>query len=172
MCLDSNARVNAKPVVEALAVHGRCAHPPVERSAVSRTGGTKLECMAHAGASEVTATAGDSDFVEYLERHLAERGWTVHDFCEHSGLRPSVVFRWRKGYRPDIGNARIMARALGVPLLEVLVKAGRLSADEAGAEVRIAPELDSVPTQVLLREVSARVEVLERSAADHADAGV
>ncbi|TDD85081.1 XRE family transcriptional regulator [Saccharopolyspora karakumensis] len=144
----------------------------VERSAVSRTGGTRLERMAHAGASDVTATAGDSDFVEYLERHLAERGWTVHDFCEHSGLRPSVVFRWRKGYRPDIGNARIMARALGVPLLEVLVKAGRLSADEAGAEVRIVPELDSVPTQVLLREVSARVEKLERSTADHAGTGV
>ncbi|WP_461154740.1 helix-turn-helix domain-containing protein [Saccharopolyspora tripterygii] len=129
--------------------------------------------MAHAGASDVTAGSEDSDFVEYLERHLAERGWTVHDFCEHSGLKPSVVFRWRKGYRPDIGNARIMARSLGVPLLEVLVKAGRLSPAEAGAEVRLIPELDSVPTQVLLREVSARVQRLERSAeSGHAEAGV
>ncbi|MFI0467443.1 helix-turn-helix domain-containing protein [Saccharopolyspora sp. 5N102] len=105
---------------------------------------------------------GDSGFVEYLERHLAERGWTVYDFCEHSGLKPSVVFRWRRGYRPDIGNSRIMAKALGVPLLEVLVKAGRLTAAEACADVRIAPELSEVPTSVLLREVSARLKRLEK----------
>ncbi|WP_344138191.1 helix-turn-helix transcriptional regulator [Saccharopolyspora halophila] len=112
-------------------------------------------------AGVVPATAPDAEFVDYLERHLAVRGWTVHDFCEHSGLKPSVVFRWRKGYRPDIGNARIMAGALGVPLLEVLVKAGRLTAEEAGAEVRVEPELAGVPTSVLLREITARVERLE-----------
>ncbi|MFC7345067.1 helix-turn-helix domain-containing protein [Saccharopolyspora griseoalba] len=117
--------------------------------------------MPQADAEEAAGTATDADFVEYLERHLTARGWTVHDFCEHSGLRPSVVFRWRKGYRPDIGNARIMARALQVPLLEVLVKAGRLSPEEAGAEVRVEPELAGVPTSVLLREITARVERME-----------
>lgn len=123
-----------------------------------------LELMPQAEASgAVSGTVTDADFVEYLERHLAARGWTVHDFCAHSGLRPSVVFRWRKGYRPDIGNARIMARALQVPLLEVLVKAGRLSPEEAGAEVRVEPELARIPTSVLLREVSTRVERWERT---------
>jgi transcriptional regulator with XRE-family HTH domain len=121
-----------------------------------------LERMPQADAAGVAAaTAPDAEFVDYLERHLAVRGWTVHDFCEHSGLKPSVVFRWRKGYRPDIGNARIMAGALGVPLLEVLVKAGRLTPEEAGAEVRVEPELAGVPTSALLREITARVERLE-----------
>ncbi|MEU5845952.1 helix-turn-helix domain-containing protein [Saccharopolyspora shandongensis] len=118
--------------------------------------------MAVSGSDNVVEDDGEGgDFVEYLERHLAERGWTVHDFCEHSGLKPSVVFRWRKGYRPDIGNARIMAKALGVPLLEVLVKAGRLTAAEANADVRIAPELSEVPVAVLMRELAVRVARLE-----------
>ncbi|MGW5647562.1 helix-turn-helix domain-containing protein [Saccharopolyspora sp. NPDC003752] len=118
--------------------------------------------MAVSGSDNVVDDDGEGgDFVEYLERHLAERGWTVHDFCEHSGLKPSVVFRWRKGYRPDIGNARIMAKALSVPLLEVLVKAGRLTAAEANADVRIVPELSEVPVAVLMRELAVRVARLE-----------
>ncbi|MGP4020199.1 helix-turn-helix domain-containing protein [Saccharopolyspora sp. 5N708] len=118
--------------------------------------------MAPSGDSG-NAAEGGSDFVAYLERHLVERGWTVYDFCEHSGLKPSVVFRWRKGYRPDIGNSRIMAKALGVPLLEVLVKAGRLTPDEANADVRIAPELGEVPLSVLLSEAATRAARLERT---------
>ncbi len=115
--------------------------------------------------SDLTTTEAPNErgtgFVEYLEEHLSRNDWTVYQFCERSGLAPSVVFRWRKGFRPNIGNARLMADALHVPLLEVLVKAGQLSQEEAGARVEIRPKLKEVPIDALLREISLRFKEQE-----------
>lgn len=105
---------------------------------------------------------GDTDqvfdtFIRWFEQQLDQRGWSVPDLCENSELRPSVVFRWRRGYRPDIGNGRHLAHAFGVPLLEVLVKAGRLTPEEANANVTMNPNLSEVSTAALLHELLRRV---------------
>lgn len=96
-------------------------------------------------------------FIRWFEQQLDQRGWNVPDLCENSELRPSVVFRWRRGYRPDIGNGRLLAQAFNVPLLEVLVKAGRLTADEANASLTMNPNLSEVSTTALLHELLRRV---------------
>lgn len=70
-------------------------------------------------------------FVDYLEQTMARLGMDAEGFAGACGLSPSVVFRWRLGYVPDIGNARKFAEVAGVPLLEVLVAAGRISEQEA-----------------------------------------
>lgn len=124
--------------------------------------------MAHASSSQLDADEPGAEFVEYLEAHLARRDWSVYDFCDRSGLKPSVVFRWKKGYRPDIGNSRLVANAFHVPLLEVLVKAGRITALEADADIQYQPELSAIPTTTLMNEVNRRIRI----AADAIDAAI
>ncbi|MFI0465324.1 hypothetical protein ACH347_14705 [Saccharopolyspora sp. 5N102] len=72
-----------------------------------------------------------NSFMKYLESLAQERKTTIYDL----GFRSSVVDRWRREYRPDIGNCRIIAERLDVNLLEVLVAAGRLTFEEATATI-------------------------------------
>ncbi len=101
-------------------------------------------------------TAG-IDFATYIEGHLARRGWEVSDLAARAGLSPSVIHRWRKGYRPNLDNARLVAKALGVPILEVLLAAGQLTPDEAGATVAAPSPIAELTNAELLRELERRL---------------
>ena len=94
-------------------------------------------------------------FVEYLEAHLARHNWTVDQLAEKSGMSPSVIFRWRHGFVPNIKNARLFAKAVGVPVMDVLIKSGQITREEAGAGLFT---LDEVETPVLARELTRRIE--------------
>ena len=55
------------------------------------------------------------------------------DLAKATGVPDSVISRWRtSGTTPSIGQLRRLGDALQVSLLELLVAAGHLSADEAG----------------------------------------
>lgn len=70
-------------------------------------------------------------FVAYFEASLWRLGVTVDQLADTSGISPSVIYRWRHGYVPNIDNARKYARAIGVPLMEVLIASGQVSEEEA-----------------------------------------
>lgn len=97
----------------------------------------------------------NESFVEYLEGHLARRNWTIDQLAEKSGMSPSVIFRWRHGYVPNIKNARLFAKAVGVPVLDVLIKSGQITREEAGGKLFT---LDEIDTPVLARELTRRIE--------------
>lgn len=95
----------------------------------------------------------------WLEDQLAARGWTVTDLANHSGLNRSGIQRWKSGaLRPDMANARILADALGRPILELLVACEYLTAEEA--RQRNAAPVDPVKLtdDQLLRELRRRIK--------------
>jgi Uncharacterized Fe-S oxidoreductase len=80
------------------------------------------------------------------------------DLARASGLDVSVVSRWLRGQRPTLDTLRSVSEPLGVPLLELAVWAGLITADEAGQrarEVAISPE-DALRADETLTEEGRR----------------
>jgi transcriptional regulator with XRE-family HTH domain len=70
----------------------------------------------------------------WLGARMAATGFESNsDLARRTGVPDSVISRWRtSGTVPSIGQLRRLQQALQVSLLELLVAAGHLSADEAG----------------------------------------
>ncbi|MER7014520.1 helix-turn-helix domain-containing protein [Saccharopolyspora sp. NPDC000359] len=94
----------------------------------------------------------------YIDRQLGQRGWEVKDLAAAAGLSQSVIFRWKKGYPPNIKNARAAAAALRVPLLELLAESGVITPEEAGAGVELHPSPTELSDDELIAEMARRVK--------------
>ena len=93
-------------------------------------------------------TAGT--FAVWFRRELAVREWTAAEFARRSRLSPSTVGKWLRGERlyPTGASAQAIADALGVPIDEVLARAG---------VARIEGDSDA---DTLRRRINALVELL------------
>lgn len=80
---------------------------------------------------------------------------TPSEIARRVGLTPSSVSRWQIS-TPKPETAAAFARAYGRPLLEALIAAGVLTAEEAGV-TEIAADLTSVTIDDLLAEIRRRV---------------
>lgn len=67
----------------------------------------------------------------YLEKVWTARGMTRNAWCNEVGLNTPTVMRWAEGSDPDIAVFADLAEAADMPILELLVAAGVISADEA-----------------------------------------
>jgi transcriptional regulator with XRE-family HTH domain len=102
----------------------------------------------------------DGRWAAWLSGQLNRKGWRVSDLNHASRVSGGIISRWLNGQarQPGLENARKIAAALDVPLLEVLVEAELLTEAEAGAPPRPEqPDVTVVPTDVLLRELGARL---------------
>lgn len=98
-----------------------------------------------------TPPVTDEGWPGYLERTLTERRTSAAELARAAGLDPSVVARWRKGSEPSIENLRRIGRVLGVPLLELMVRARLVTAEEAGGALdAIAQSAESADPRVQL----------------------
>ena len=58
------------------------------------------------------------------------RGWTILELARRSGVDDSIIGRWERGKRqPLVASALAVARALGVPLEEILPAGVAVGAD-------------------------------------------
>ena len=71
---------------------------------------------------------------EWLGQRMGALGFDANsDLARATGVPDSVISRWRtSGTTPSIGQLRRLPSALQVSLVELLVAAGHLTADEAG----------------------------------------
>jgi len=104
----------------------------------------------------------------WVQRHLDERGWTSSDLARHAKINRSIIGRWRDGAQPEVSTARALAVALGRPLLEVLVAAELLTAEEAGVTGVTVISVAQMSDGELLAELAARL----RRAAPEGEAGL
>ncbi|GAB2964085.1 helix-turn-helix domain-containing protein [Saccharothrix stipae] len=105
-------------------------------------------------------TGTDTGWWAFLQAELDERGWNIAELARKSDVDRSVVTRWRDGGDATVTNARKVATALGVPLLQVLVHAGVLTGSEiAGVELQGA-SLDPavLSDEELLDEIRRRFQ--------------
>jgi hypothetical protein len=63
---------------------------------------------------------------EFLASEWASMGITRGTWCRENKIPDSTVMRWARGVEPDMRNLRIVAGALGRPLVDVLLAAGYL----------------------------------------------
>jgi transcriptional regulator with XRE-family HTH domain len=80
---------------------------------------------------------------------------TPSEIARKVGLTPSSVTRWQIS-TPKPETAAAFARAYGRPVIEALIAAGVVSAEEAGVR-EVAANLSSVPIDDLLAEIRRRV---------------
>jgi transcriptional regulator with XRE-family HTH domain len=106
----------------------------------------------------MTENRGTTALGDYLVRALEGRGWNAAMLARDSNISESNLGRWIKGTTlPSIDNARLLADALDVPLVEVLVVAGLLTPDEVGASV-VTPDITALPDDALVAELGRRLK--------------
>lgn len=68
-----------------------------------------------------------SEFVQWLDEELAQRGWSDHQLARRAGLSHSVISRARSGVNPKWEACEALAMALELPPEIVFRKAGLLA---------------------------------------------
>ncbi|MEJ2858635.1 MULTISPECIES: helix-turn-helix domain-containing protein [unclassified Saccharothrix] len=100
-----------------------------------------------------------SPFWSYLEARMERAGLTTSDLVRAVGVHRSRLTDWRRGRSVSVETARALAGLFGVSLLEVLVAAGVISAEEADA--RPLREAGAVSDDLLLVELRRRLAARE-----------
>lgn len=98
-------------------------------------------------------------FGEYLRAELKKRDMSAYQLSEKTGIAQPVLSRWMGGKTvPTIDNLRPVAEALNLPLLELVVRAGLLTEEEAGAKLKlVSTTADKLSNDELLAEVGRRM---------------
>ena len=69
----------------------------------------------------------ESPFAEWLGAELDRRGWSQAEMGRRAGINHVSVHAWLySGTRPDSNTCSKIARALGLPVIEVLYRAGHV----------------------------------------------
>jgi hypothetical protein len=90
----------------------------------------------------MTSVAGEwgPNLYRHLEAHWHAVGTTQNAWSEANGFHPSTVYRWGQGKQPGLDHMQAVAAALGVTLLDVLLIAGVIDAEDVGRAAPTAPE--------------------------------
>lgn len=92
----------------------------------------------------------------YVESRLTARGLSTGDLARATGLKRSQFTAWRRGSGITIETARVLAAFFGSPLLEVMVAADLITAEEA--ELRHAqPDPAGLSDTAILAELGSRL---------------
>lgn len=94
-------------------------------------------------------------WADYLTRHT--NGEVGRVTAQRLGVTESNVSRWKKGGQtPDVRHVVTFARLYGRPVLEALVEADFITAEEAGEQLIGRPSLEDFSDEQLLDELRRR----------------
>lgn len=112
----------------------------------------------------------EGGFADYLRAHLDRHGWNAAQLARASGISASVIGRWlSRDTVPSLDNARAIAVGIKRPLLEVLVAAGLLTAEEARQKTTAPIDPTTLSDDELLREVRRRMTTAPRATVSRED---
>lgn len=132
-------------------------------------------CCVH--ASTLCGVATEVEWAQWLSDQLADRGWKQSDLVHNSAGRISSpqVSNWLRGkYAASLDSVRDVCNALGVSVVEGLIAAGYITADEVNARVTYRPprNASALSDDELLAEVGRRVRRdAEKAARQHDEPG-
>lgn len=104
-----------------------------------------------------TDESADSTWWQWVQRQLDDRGMTTADLTERTGLDRSRFTGWRRGERPNLDTARLVAKAFDMSPLEVMVQARLLTAQEVSLR-QASPDPGVLTDQQLLAELGRRLK--------------
>lgn len=97
-----------------------------------------------------------------LRREMIRRSWRAADAAKAMGVDSSVMSKWLSGIRePDLESCRRIAENLGRPLLEIAVKAGLITAEEAGEKPLQDLDWAEISSVELVAELQSRLASYE-----------
>ncbi|MEU7524448.1 helix-turn-helix domain-containing protein [Saccharothrix sp. NPDC042600] len=96
----------------------------------------------------------------YIQHNLSLRGKRTSDLTRALRVHRSRLTDWRNGKSLSLATARALAAYFDTPLLEVIVAAGMITAEEASAGP-VRPSPASLSDAELLAEIGRRLH--ERS---------
>lgn len=103
-----------------------------------------------------------TQWANWLSREMTRQGWTTADAARALGVGSAVMSKWSRGLTaPDLESCRRIAENLNRPLLEILVGAGRLTAEEAGQKPLQDLDWDEISSVELIAELQNRLERLQ-----------
>lgn len=96
----------------------------------------------------------------WVRRQLTQRDWNYARAATEADLPPSAISQWinRPSQQPSVANVRKLADALNVNILEALVVAGYISAEEAGTPTVPEVSASDVSTLELVEELRVRIK--------------
>ncbi|MBM4722565.1 helix-turn-helix domain-containing protein [Rhodococcus hoagii] len=98
-----------------------------------------------------------SNWSDFLRARLDDRGWDAARLAAEAGVTPSIVSRWMSGaHKPTADRVRAVAEALDVSVMDAMIAAEVITADEAKVTA-LAPDPKLLSDQELLYEVSRRL---------------
>lgn len=99
--------------------------------------------------SQVTKSPTQVSFGPYLQRLMAERGYTTADLSRACGVSEATIGRWiREEKEPALSTLRAAAPHLGVRLGDLIIAAGLATATELGTVGSPPPPRPPLPAQL------------------------
>jgi transcriptional regulator with XRE-family HTH domain len=104
------------------------------------------------------AESADSSWSDFVQKQMDDRGMSTGELTEKTGFDRSRLTAWRKGERPSLDTARVVAKAFGMSPLEVMVAAKLITAEEAELRGVSTPDPGDLTDQQLLAELGRRLK--------------
>lgn len=101
------------------------------------------------------AVTDDNRWWAYLQRLLDDNDLTPAGLAAKAGIDRTLFTGWKNGRTVSVPNARAIANALGLNILDVLVNAGILAENEA-ALTESDPDPSVLSDDALLAEIRRR----------------
>ncbi|NUT46613.1 MAG: helix-turn-helix transcriptional regulator [Saccharothrix sp.] len=104
------------------------------------------------------AESADSSWSDFIDQQMADREMSTKELTEKTGFDRSRLTAWRKGERPTLDTARVVAKAFGMTPLEVMVAAKLITAEEAELRGVSSPDPAALTDQQLVSELGRRLK--------------
>lgn len=133
---------------------------PLGRHPVPSRAASRFRARNGLGCVHVSTTWGSeagAALRAYVLQHAANADTgieSVADLARATGIKPSVYSKWFNGSeQPSVRSLQRLAPAIGAPLRELLVLAGRVEAEDLGLDA--APQPPEVLGHPLAREIDS-----------------
>lgn len=100
----------------------------------------------------------NEELMKWIDKRIAEANTTAASIADKAGINKSTITKWRGGSQPRPGDLRMVANALGAPVLEAFLAAGYLKPGDTRKVVQVDRPLDQRSDEELVAEVNRRLK--------------
>ncbi|GJJ22337.1 hypothetical protein MTY414_60100 [Mycolicibacterium mageritense] len=122
--------------------------------------------------SVYAADMPNEELMKWLDKRIADAKTNAAAVADKAGINKSTITKWRGGSQPRPSDLRMVANALGAPVLEAFLAAGYLKPGDTRMVVQVDRPLTQRSDEELVTEVNRRLKearnVLENAAQQNA----
>ncbi|WNM74604.1 immunity repressor [Mycobacterium Phage Radiance] len=100
----------------------------------------------------------NEELMKWIDRRIAEAETTAAAVADKAGINKATISKWRGGSQPRPSDLRMVANALGAPVLEAFLAAGYLKPGDTKKIVQVDRPLNKRTDEELVKEVTRRLQ--------------